>query len=134
MDLNAEAIQHLEKLKFLRQNRLQLESWDVNNQMPIGSNKDLARYNFRKKENVIHMSENIKMVTDIKDILKYLNRVQPIKIPLQNDSAFARIAQGAIISSAVLPSGLQMYHSIDDYEWVVRGNFAVIEQQFILVD
>lgn len=134
MELNDEAIKNLERLKYLREQKLRFETWDVQNEMPIGDNRELQIYNLRKRENVIRMSENIKMRNDVKEILKYMNRIQPIRIPLDKDLNFARIAQGAKVSSAVLPSGLKMYHKIDNYEWVIRGNFAVLEEQFISVD
>ena len=134
MDLNNEAIRNLERLKHLREQKLQLEVWDIENEMPIGSNREVQIYNLRKKENVIKMSENVKMRNDIKEIIKHINKIQPIKIPLDRDINFARIAQGSKVSSAVLPSGLKMYHRIDNYEWVVRNDFAVLEEQFISVD
>lgn len=115
MDLNAEAIKHLERLKHLQQKRFAEDPGDT----------EVIR-NLRRQENIIAMSENVKMITDIKEILKYVNKMEPIKIPL--DLNFARI-QGAKISGSVLPSGLKMYDRIDNYEWVIRGNFAVLEDQ-----
>ena len=126
MDLEREAIKNLERLKLLRKRRLELELWGVSNEIPVGDNRELAIYNLRRRQNVMNISENIKIITDIKETLKYINRIEQIKIPLESN--FARRAQGAIISSALLPSGLLMYHSIDDHEWVVRGNYAVLEQ------
>ena len=126
MDLTREAIKNLERLKRLRKRRLELEMWDVSNEIPVGDNRELAIYNLRRRQNVMRMSETVKMITDIKEVLKYINRIEQIKIPLESN--FARRAQGSIISSALLPSGLLMYHAVDDHEWVVRGNFAVLEQ------
>ena len=126
MDLTREAIKNLERLKRLRKRRLELEMWDVSNEIPVGDNRELAIYNLRRRQNVMRMSETVKMITDIKEVLKYINRIEQIKIPLESN--FARRAQGSIISSALLPSGLLMYHAVDDHEWVVRGNLAVLEQ------
>ena len=120
MDLNAEAVKNLERLEHLRKQKLRLETWDR------PGDTEVIR-NLRRQENIIAMSENTKMRTDIKEVLKYVNEMEPIKIPL--DLNFARIAQGAKVSSAVLPSGLKMYPRIDNYEWVIRGNFAVLEDQ-----
>lgn len=122
MDFNQQAIKNLERLKHLRE---RLERFDL--PMPVGD-RELAIYNLRKQEMLLRNRENVKMTNDIKEVLKYVNKMEPIKIPL-NDLDFARIAQGAKVSSAVLPSGLKMYHRIDNYEWVIRGNFAVLEDQ-----
>ena len=127
MDLNAEAIKNLERLKHLRQKNLRFERFDLA-PMPVGD-REIAIYNLRKQEMLLRNTENVKMRNDIKEVLKYVNKIEPIKIPLNNDLDFARIAQGAKVSSAVLPSGLKMYHRIDNYEWVIRGNFAVLEDQ-----
>jgi len=132
MDLASKAIQNLKRLKSLRSRRLALETWDVLNEMPVGDSQELAIYNLLRRENVMKISENIKMVSDIKELLKQINRIEKIKISI--DSKFARNAQGATISSALLPSGLLMYDAVDDYEWVVRGNYAVLEQQAVEVD
>jgi len=132
MDLTRKAIQNLERLKRLRNRRVVLETWDVLSEIPVGDNQELAIYNLRRRENVMNISENIKMVSDIKEIVKSINRIEKIKISI--DSKFARSAQGATISSAILPSGLVMYDAVDDYEWVVRGNYAVLEQQAVEVD
>ena len=132
MDLTSKAIQNLERLKRLQKRRLELELWDVTNEIPVGDNQELDIYNLRRRENVMRMSETVKMITDIKEVLKYINRIEQIKIPL--DSKFARRAQGKKISSALLPSGLLMYHKVDDHEWVVRGNYAVLKQQIVEVD
>lgn len=126
MDLTSKAIKNLERLKRLRKRRLELESWHVSNEIPVGDNEELEIYNLRRLENVTQMSETVKMITDIKEVLKYINRIEQIKIPL--DSKFARRAQGLIISSALLPSGLLMYHAVDNHQWVVRGKFAVLEK------
>ena len=125
MDLNAEAIKNLERLKHLRQKNLRFE-FDLG---PMPGDREIAIYNLRKQEMLLRNTENVKMRNDIKEVLKYINKMEPIKIPLNNDLDFARIAQGAKVSSAVLPSGLKMYHRIDNYEWVIRGNFAVLEDQ-----
>ena len=132
MDLTRKAIKNLERLERLRKRRVQLELWDVSNEIPVGDNQELAIYNLRRQQNVMNILENIKMVADIKEVVKSINRIEQIKVPL--DSKFARIAQGATISSAVLPSGLLMYHAVDNYEWVVRGDYAVLEQQIVEVD
>jgi len=132
MDLEKEAIKNLERLRHLRKRRLELETWDVTNEIPVGDNRELAIYNLRRRQNYLRIAENIKIVTDVKEIIKQINNVEPIKIPL--DSNFAKIAQGATISSALLPSGLLMYHAVDDHEWVVQGNYAVLEQQIVEVD
>ena len=127
MDLEKEALKNLERLKLLRKRRVELELWDVKNEMPVGNRREFGIYNLRRQENVMRMSETLKMITDIKEVIKYINRIEQIKIPLESN--FARIAQGTIVSSALLPSGLLMYHAVDDHEWVVRGGFAVLDSR-----
>tara|TARA_B110000858_G_scaffold196553_1_gene255647 strand:- start:1797 stop:2207 length:411 start_codon:yes stop_codon:yes gene_type:complete len=129
MDLTSTAIKNLERLKSLRKRRLDLETWDVSNEISVGNNRELPIYNLRRRENVMSISENIIMVKDIIAVLKHINTSQQIKIPLE--SKFASRAQGATISSACLPSGFVMYDAVDDYEWVVRGNYAVLEQPIV---
>ena len=127
MDLNKEAIKNLEKLRWLRKRVLEFETWDVMNEMPVGSNKELAIYNLRRQENTLRMSEALRAIADAKTLIKNINKIEQIKIPLEKDMDFARIAQGSKISGTILPSGLVMYHRVDEYEWVIRGNFAVLE-------
>lgn len=132
MDLTKEAIKKLELLKLLRKRRVKLELWDVTNEIPVGDNRELAIYNLRKQKNVMRMSDTVQMITETKKFIKQINDVEQIKIPLESN--FARRAQGKKISSALLPSGLLMYDAVDDHEWVVRGNYAVLEQQIVEVD
>jgi len=119
MDLNEKAIQNLERLKHLHQQKLTFQS----------EKRDTEMYNLLKQEILLRNRENVNIKNNIKKVLKNINTIQPIRISLDKDLSFARIAQGAKVSGSVLPSGLKMYHRIDNYEWVIRGNFAVLENQ-----
>ena len=115
MDLNHKAIQNLERLKHLQQQNQTL-------QIDTGPMYDLL-----KQEMLLRNTENAKIKNNITREIKHINRIHPIKIPVDKD--FARIAQGAKVSGSILPSGRKIYDRIDNYEWVIRGNFAVLENQ-----
>ena len=68
----------------------------------------------------------IREIMETQSAIKRINSLQQIRIPIER--FFARVAQGAVITRAVLPNGVRMYESVGEYEWVVQGDDAVLQK------
>ena len=116
----------LEEREQMFEEKLNLEKWDVLNEMPINNKKEAEQYKMQK-HNLAHQKTHIiQKIQDIEALIQNRNNLQAIRIPI--DTNFAKIAQGAIISGAVLPSGMRMYTSVGQLNWIVEGSDAVLRK------
>ena len=124
--LMSRAIELLEERARLRKELLDAESWDVMNEVVIGNSEEALEYQFRKEENTSRRQMLIREIMETQSAIKRINSLQQIRIPIER--FFARVAQGAVITRAVLPNGVRMYDSVGEYEWVVQGDDAVLQK------
>ena len=124
----------LEKRELLFKQKLNLEKWDVLNETPINNKKDAQRYELQKYHLADRKTHVIQQIQDTEALIQNINRSHQIRIPI--DTNFANIAQGAVISGAVLPSNMRIYTNVGELNWIVQGKYAVLKriQRIQIVD
>ena len=124
----------LEQRERLFKQKLNLEKWDVLNETPINNKKDAELYELQKYHLADRKTNVIQQIQDTEALIQNINTSHQIRIPI--DTNFANIAQGAIISGAVLPSGMRIYTNVGELNWIVEGKYAVLKriQRIEIVD
>lgn len=115
----------LEQRELLFKKKLNLEEWHVLNQRPIHNKKDAQQYELQKYHLADQKTHVIQQIQDNENLIQNINRTHQIRIPI--DTNFANIAQGAIISGAVMPSGMRIYTNVGELNWIVEGKYAVLK-------